>query len=68
MLLEGDFMANQTDEETLKLIINLWSEDTIQATLEGRRGNKHVSLKIATEMEQVGCSKSAEQCASKIKT
>ena len=60
-------MANQTDEETLKLI-NLWSEDTIQATLEGSRSNKPVFLKIATEMEQAGCSKSAEQCASRIKT
>ena len=49
-------------------LINLWSEGTIRAMLEGSRSNKHVFLKIATEMEQAGFSKSAEQCASKIKT
>ena len=47
---------------------DLWSEETIQAMLEGSRSNKHVFLKIATEMEQAEFSKSAEQCASKIKT
>ena len=45
-------------------MINLWSKDTIQAMLEGSRSNKHVFLKIATEMEQAR----AEQCVSKIKT
>ena len=33
--------------------------------LEVSRRNKHVFLKIATEMEQTEFSKSAEQCASK---
>ena len=51
-----------------KLETDLWSEDTIQAMLEGSRSNKHVFLEIATEMEQARFSKSAEQCASKIKT
>ena len=60
----------QSDEGTLTMINNLWSEGTTQAMLEGSRSNtsKHVFLKRATEMEQAGFSKSAEQCASKIKT
>ena len=44
----------------------LWSDDTIQAMLEGR-SNRHVYAKISKEMEEMGFSKTAEQCASKIK-
>ena len=36
--------------------------------VEGSRSNKRVFLKIAMEIEQDGFSKSAEQCASRIKT
>ena len=66
-------MANYMDEETLKLIYGAKTPyrqcwDTIQAMLEGSKSNKHVFLKIATEMEQAGFSKSAKQSASKIKT
>ena len=38
--------GNWTDEETLKLIA-LWSEDSIQAMLEGCKRNKDVYAKLA---------------------
>ena len=60
-------MATQwSDEETLKLI-DIWSEDSIQAMLEGARQNKDVFLKISREMEMAGFKKTADQCSSKIK-
>ena len=59
-------MANWTDEETFK-VIELWSENTLQAMLEGSRSNRHVFAKISKGMEEGGFSKTADQCASKIK-
>ena len=60
-------MATQwSDEETLKLI-DIWSEDCIQAMLEGARRNKDVFIKISKEMEMAGFKKTADQCSSKIK-
>ena len=39
----------------------------IQAMLEGSRSNRHVYGKISKEMEEMGFSKTADQCASKTK-
>ena len=54
-----------TDAETLKLI-TLWSEEGIQAMLEGCKRNKDVFLKLAKQMEAAGMDKTADQCNRKI--
>ena len=51
--------------ETLKLIA-LWSEDSIQAMLEGCKRNKDVFSKLAKQMEAAGIHKTADQCNRKI--
>ena len=57
--------GNWTDEETLKLIA-LWSEDSIQAMLEGCKRNKDVYAKLAKQMEETGYHKTGDQCSRKI--
>ena len=42
-------MAFWTEEERIKLI-EIWSEDAIQAMLEGSRRNKEVFVKVSKEM------------------
>ena len=42
-------MAFWTEEERIKLI-EIWSEDAIQAMLEGSRRNKEVFAKVSKEM------------------
>lgn len=59
-------MAAWTEEETMKLI-EIWSEDSIQAMLEGSRRNKGIFVRIAKEMEKCGFKKTGEQCSCKIK-
>ena len=44
-----------------------WSEDSIQAMLEGSKRNKDVYRKISQEMEAAGFSNTSEQCNSKMK-
>lgn len=58
--------CNWTDAEVFKLISS-WGEDTTQAELEGCKRNKVIFLKIAQELKESGCDKSAEQCREKIK-
>jgi len=52
-------------EETFKLI-SLWSDDTIQAQLEGCRRNSEVYRKIAKELTEAGYVRTMEQCRKKI--
>ena len=59
-------VVNWTHEETFKLI-NLWSEDVIQAQLEGCRRNSQVYQKIADGLCEAGFSHTMEQCQDKIK-
>ena len=58
--------ASWTDEETFKLI-DFWSEDAIQAMLEGCRRNKDIFLRISQEMDAAGFAKTGQQCSGKIK-
>jgi len=59
--------VNWTREDTFKLI-NLWSEDVIQAELEGCRRNSQVyQKKIADGLHEAGFSCTMEQCRDKIK-
>ena len=53
-------------EETLKLI-SIWSDDTVQAQLEGCRRNSDVYRKIAKELTEVGYTRTLEQCRDKMK-
>ncbi len=58
--------SNWSDEETLKLI-EIWSEDGIQAQLEGCKRNKVIYDKIARQMTVAGFERTAEQCRDKVK-
>jgi hypothetical protein len=51
-----------SDDETLWLI-SLWSEDRIQAMLEGSRKNRKVFETIAREMGSAGYHRSPDQCS-----
>ena len=53
-------------EETLKLI-SIWSDDTVQAQLEGCRRNSDVYRKIAKELTEAGYTRTLEQCRDKMK-
>jgi len=59
-------VVNWTREETFKLI-NLWSEDVIQAQLERWCRNSQVYQKIADGLREAGFSRTMEQCRDKIK-
>ena len=59
-------MANWTDDETL-LLIELWSEDGVQAQLEGCRKNQHVYEKIVDQLKDAGYERTVEQCRYKMK-
>ena len=54
------------DEETLKLI-EIWSEDTVQAQLEGCRKNREVFQKIVDRLKEAGYDRTVEQCRAKMK-
>ena len=54
------------EEETTKLI-DIWSEDAIQAMLEGSRRNREVFIRISKKIENCGFCKSGDQCSCKIK-
>lgn len=58
-------MAWQEDE-TLCLIA-LWSEDSIQAQIEGCKRNKEVYEKLAAQMQEEGYRRTGQQCREKIK-
>ena len=53
-------------EETFKLI-SLWSDDTVQAQLEGCRRNSEVYTRIAKELTEAGYARTMEQCRDKMK-
>ena len=53
-------------QETYKLITN-WSDDTIQAQLEGCRRNCNIYKKIAKELTEAGHNRTLEQCRDKMK-
>ena len=48
-------------------LISLWSDDTVQAQLEGCRRNSEVYKKIAKELTEVGYARIVEQCRDKMK-
>ena len=60
-------MAYWTKEETFKLI-SIWSEDNIQAQLEGYKRNQlDVWTKVSREMTLAGYRRAYEQCHEKMK-
>ena len=59
-------MAYWSKEETFKLI-SIWSEDNIQAQLEGCKRNHEVYSKISCDLSLAGYSRTYEQCREKIK-
>ena len=66
-------MANQakgnpwTDEET-EALVNLWSDQNIQDALENYSVRKNVVYgKVSAALSEVGITRNAKQCCSKIK-
>jgi len=59
-------MASWTNEETFKLI-ELWSQEDIQAQLEGCKRNQQVYEKISTLMQKEGFTRTYKQCREKAK-
>ena len=54
-------------EETFKLI-TIWSDDTIQAQLEGCRRNSDVYRNIAKKLTEAGRNRTLEHCCDKMKS
>ena len=59
-------MAYWSKEETFKLI-SIWSEDNIQAQLEGCKRDREVYSKISRELSLAGYNRTYEQCGEKLK-
>ena len=59
-------MAYWSKEETFKLI-SIWSEENIQAQLEGCKRNRQVYTKISRELSAAGYNRTYEQCREKLK-
>ena len=59
-------MAYRSKEETFKLI-SIWSEDNIQAQLEGCKRNREVYTKISRELSIAGYNRTFGQCREKLK-
>ena len=59
-------MTYWSKEETFKLI-SIWSEDNIQAQLEGCKRNRKVYTKISRELSVAGYNRTYEQCREKLK-
>ena len=59
-------MASWSRSETLKLI-EIRSEDNIQAQLEGCHRNREVYTRISRRMNEVGFQRTFEQCREKVK-
>ena len=59
-------MAYWSKEETFKLI-SIWSEDNIQAQLEGCKRNREVYTKISRELSIAGYNRTFGQCREKLK-
>jgi len=59
-------MALWMNEETFKLI-ELWSQEDIQAQLEGCKRNQQVYEKISVLMQKEGFSRTYKQCREKVK-
>ena len=55
-----------TDAE-IALLLNVWSEDSIQKQLQGALRNEVPYKKIAAELEKAGYNRSFKQCREKIK-
>ena len=60
-------MVNTWSNDEMMKLIELWSEDIIQAQLEGSKRNAIVFHKIAHDMEAAGYVKTGEQCNSKVR-
>ncbi|KAM6895684.1 uncharacterized protein FYW49_019554 [Xenentodon cancila] len=59
--------SSWSDEETLGLI-DIWGEEDVQKALRGFVHNGHVYAEISERMQDLGFSKTAEQCRWKVKS
>ena len=57
---------NWTDEEVLDLL-DIWSDETIQAELEGAYRNEHIYKRIVSELADRGFQRDVQQCRDKLK-
>ena len=53
-------------DETLKLL-TIWSDENVQAQLEGCKRNQDVYRKISSELEEAGFNRTLQQCRDKLK-
>ena len=58
--------SNWDDNEVLAFI-EIWSDETIQAQLEGRKRNTKVYEKMARIMAEKGFTRTVQQCRNKLK-
>ena len=63
---KADRGQNWCDEEVL-LLISVWSDDVIQAELEGCHRNQHTYQKMSDEVAMHGYERRWEKCRDKIK-
>ena len=63
---KADRGRNWCDEEVL-LLISVWSDDVIQAELEGCHRNQHIFQKMSDELAKHGYERRWEKCRDKIK-
>ena len=61
-----EMATNWTDAGVLKLI-ELWKKQGIQEELEGSMRNKHVYVKLASQLAEEGVEKTGERCICKVK-
>ena len=57
---------NWSDEE-IRALISVWSDDVIQAELEGTHRNQHVYKKMSAELEKLGYRRTWDKCRDKVK-
>ena len=57
---------NWSDEE-VHCLISVWSDDVVQAELEGCHRNQHVYQRMADELRKHGYDRSWEKCREKVK-
>ncbi|XP_041833750.1 uncharacterized protein zgc:113263 isoform X2 [Melanotaenia boesemani] len=64
---EKPVTSSWSDEETLALI-DIWGEEDVQKALRGFVHNGHVYAEISERMQDLGFSKTSEQCRWKVKS
>ena len=65
-LFKPDRGCNWSDKE-IRALISVWSDDVIQAELEGAHRNQHVYKKMSAELGKLGYRRTWDKCRDKVK-